>query len=263
MLKPVRILVAAISLFFAIKSHSQPNQDYSVLQTRPHQDYIFTQGLVHQDKLIYESSGRFKKSFLRVYDPHTGEIIRQKRLPAKIFAEGLAKVNNHLYLLTWKAETLYVLNAANLKTEVTLDYQGEGWGLTHDGEDFYMSDGKDRLFVRDTKTFAIKNTLSIRGHSGIRPLRLNELEYSEGYIWANSWQDTKIFKIHPTTGQIENTFELQTLVSENNHSQGHSVLNGIAYDKIEQAFWVTGKLWPNMYLLKFNDTPQKHDLSEK
>ncbi len=240
--------------FVCLDAYASSNKqlNFKVIESAVHQDYIFTQGLHYEDGFITESSGLFKKSFIRIYNPISGDIKLQKRLPSKIFAEGLVKVDKHIYLLTWKAETLFVLNAETLETELTLPYDGDGWGLAHNGEDFIMSNGSNKLYIRDTKTFGIKKTLEVTGHQG-RPLRLNELEYADGYIWANSWQDTKIFKIAPNSGNIIGFIELKELVDQNNHSQGHSVLNGIAFDEKDKSFWITGKLWSNLYKIKVED----------
>jgi len=38
------------------------------------------------------------------------------------------------------------------------------------------------------------------------------------------------------------------------HSEGtdNRVLNGIAYDPLKKAYWITGKLWPKRYLVSFD-----------
>ena len=221
---------------------------YKVLESHPHDSYLFTQGMILRDGKIYESSGLYKQSFLRIYDAQTGRIKAQRRLPRSIFAEGLEEYNDLLYLLTWKEKTLYILNKDTLKTLLTLPYRGEGWGLTHDGKDFIMSDGSNQLKFRDSQTFQTKRILPLSNYPGIP--RLNELEYAKGFIWANVWQYDVILKISPEDGKVVGVLDLSELSKINNIDPGRTVLNGIAYDEKQDAFWVTGKNWPNRYLIK-------------
>ena len=224
---------------------------YTVLKTLPHDPYLFTQGLLTENGQMYESSGLYKRSFVRVYDVATGKIINQRKLSKNLFAEGLAKLNSHLFLLSWRAEKLTVLHSETLKTLYTLPYKGEGWGLTHDGKDFIMSNGSNTLTIRDTNSFRIKEKLTLNGQVHGYP-RLNELEFANDSIWANAWMQPYIYKIARDTGDVEGIADLSQLVNQNSTDNSRTVLNGIAFDKTHNAFWVTGKNWPNRYLIQFN-----------
>ena len=81
--------------------------------------------------------------------------------------------------------------------------------------------------------------------------RINELEYAEGFIWANIWRSPFIVKINPNTGELVGFYDMQSLVEKHSSGSDERVLNGIAYDADKKAFWVTGKLWPARYLIKF------------
>lgn len=278
------------SAFAASDSANQPNQrtvitgysSFSIIEERNHDPSIFTQGFDYEDGLFYESSGLFGKSFVRSYkhlsppsDDHSSdnnkgkkltepasqsatatkdkaqpEQIKQTYLSKKIFAEGLVKVGDLLHLLTWQSGKLLSMDAKSLNIINIRNYRGEGWGITHDGNDFVMSDGSEKLYFRDFKTFQVKKQITVRDDKRTYT-KLNELEYANGFIWANVWLSTYILKINPLNGNVIDRFDLSEIVTKNSARPMHTVLNGIAYDKKHDAFWVTGKYWPKKYLIKF------------
>lgn len=227
-------------------------RSYTVLEHAAHDTNNFTQGFSFREGIFYESSGLYKKSYLHKYT-HDGSIPEVKiPLDDNLFAEGLELVDGKLYLLTWQAEQLLVFNKNTLKQEHTLTYEGEGWGLTHNGQYFYMSNGSDEISIRNSEDFSQKRRIQV--HDTQHTYRnINELEYAKGFIWANVWQSNLVLKIQPFSGFVVATYDLTPLTRYNSTQPRHSVLNGIAFDKTRDAFWITGKLWPNRYLLQFND----------
>lgn len=224
---------------------------YTVLATHPHDSRSFTQGLVIDGDVITETSGLYGKSFLMQYHALSGEVLQRLDLPKDIFAEGITRFNTQFFMLTWHAGKAFVYDAQTLEHQKNLDYSGQGWGITHDGEHLITSNGSDTLSFRRPSDFAVVRTLHV--HDGERSWdQLNELEFADGYIWANVWQLPLILAIHPQTGRIAGVVDLSELDSVNNRVPGQSVLNGIAYDPKRQAYWVTGKWWPNRYLVQFN-----------
>ena len=230
-----------------------PNtQSYTILEQIAHDPNSFTQGFSLKDGIFYESSGLYKKSYLRKYADDNSTTHIKTPLDDRLFAEGLEIVGDKLYLLTWQAEQLLVFNKNTLKHEQTLAYEGEGWGLTHNGKHFYMSNGSEQISIRDTDDFSQKRHIQV--HDAQRSYRnINELEYAKGFLWANVWQSNLILKIQPFSGFVVATYDLTPLTRDNSTQPRHSVLNGIAFDEARDAFWITGKLWPNRYLLQFND----------
>lgn len=227
---------------------------YEVIATKEHDRRIFTQGLVLKGKVLTESSGLYGKSFLTQYDVETGAVERRIDLPREYFAEGITEFNGHFYLLTWQAGLALVLDARSLRQIATQPYTGEGWGLTHNGEHLIMSNGSDTLSLRKAVDFSVVNTLKVK--DGDRPVhQLNELEFAEDLIWANVWQEPVILAIDPQTGNVKGAADLSELVRPNNTHPGKSVLNGIAYDPEQRAFWITGKWWPKRYLVRFHWPP--------
>ena len=238
----------------------QPEElTYTILRQLPHDPQLFTQGLITQrlspqelptqETLLVESAGGYGRSSVRRYNPATGALLSQARFPANVFAEGIAQVDDQLLVLTWREGVTFRLDAESLKLVAIHKFDGEGWGLTFDGRELIMSDGSDSLTRRDPGDFSVLGRLRVRG-SDQHWTNLNELEFADGYIWANIWQDHRIIAIDPGTGVVKGVLDLSRLVELNSTRPGHSVLNGIAWDSERDAFWITGKLWPRLYLIK-------------
>ncbi|MEX1033883.1 MAG: glutaminyl-peptide cyclotransferase [Cellvibrionaceae bacterium] len=228
---------------------------YTVLEKDTHDPRIFTQGFVLDEGWFYESSGHYGRSFLVRY-PVDGESGAEQRLalPRDIFAEGITVIDERLYLLSWKAGKAWVLDKNNFSVLATHGYNGEGWGLTHNGEHLIMSDGTDILRFYSIDDFALQHTVKVRLDG--EPVRnLNELEYRDGLVWANQWQSNNIYVINAESGKVEAIADLEELQKASAARAGESVLNGIAYDRKRDAFWITGKYWRHRYLLQF-ESPQ-------
>ncbi|TQV67769.1 glutaminyl-peptide cyclotransferase [Exilibacterium tricleocarpae] len=229
-----------------------PPLSYTVIDSQAQNPGLFTQGLEIAGDRLYASSGLYGKSWIAAYKLESGTVVRTQRLPRSLFAEGLTLLQNRLYLLTWKAGRTLVFDPDDFTVLNTFHYTGEGWGLTHDGTHLIMSNGSEQLVWRDPATFEPVRRLRIL--HGERPRhQLNELEYADGFIWANVWQQDTILKIHPTDGQVVAEADLSRLRRKTVTPDHNNVLNGIAYDPQRQAFWVTGKLWPKRYLVQFTE----------
>jgi glutamine cyclotransferase len=81
-------------------------------------------------------------------------------------------------------------------------------------------------------------------------LRINELEYVEGALYANVWQQPRIIKIDISSGRVTGFIELSEIIPEQYRGHSDYVLNGIAYDSKKQRFYVTGKMWPKVFELE-------------
>jgi len=227
---------------------------YDVVKTLPHDPELFTQGLIAADGKLIESSGLYRKSMVRRYDIETGQTEQETALPQQIFAEGLTLFNNRLYLLTWRAGLVYTLNPKTLKINGSKSYQGQGWGITHDGTQLITSDGSHLLSFRDAKSFKVGAQLPVFDPYLQTPLRnLNELEYVDGQIWANRWQTPYIYRIDAETGKVTGVLDLTALIPADKRSSHQDVLNGIAWDEPQKGFWVTGKYWGLRYLIRVTE----------
>ncbi len=237
--------LAWAALGCAVPASSAPARlRVEVVRSFPHDATAFTQGLVFHAGRLYESTGLVGQSSLRRIDPASGAIEARVALDPLLFGEGLAAVHGRLVQLTWKAERALVWDPERLAPAGELRYQGEGWGLCHDGRRFVMSDGSDRLVFRDTRTFARLGELRVR--AGSRPVRLlNELECVDGDVYANVWQSTRIARIDARSGRVTAWIEAHGLLTDDEARQAGE-LNGIA--RLPSGrFVLTGKLWPRAF----------------
>ena len=220
---------------------------YQVVNEYPHDRHAFTEGLAYVDGVLYEGTGLYGESTLRRVDLATGEVLQSVGLSKEYFGEGIAVVGDRIYQLTWKSGVCIVLDRETFKLQKAFTYETEGWGLTTDGERLIMSDGTNRLYIRDPETFEELDTIDV--YDGARAVwNLNELEVVDGEIWANVWQTDRIARIDPDTGQVTGWIDLTGLLSEKDREKHQvDVLNGIAYDPGTGRLFVTGKLWPKLF----------------
>jgi glutamine cyclotransferase len=231
----------------ATLAEATPVYGYRVVAEYPHDRRAFTQGLSYDDGVLYEGTGLYGESTLRRVDLETGKRLAQVELAPSAFGEGIAVLGDRIYQLTWQNQTAVVWDRETFEPLEFFSYPTEGWGLTTDGERLIMSDGTNRLYVRDPETF--EQVAAIDVHEGETPVsRLNELEYVDGEIWANVWQTDLIARIDPATGDVVGWIDLRGLLSERERQRHEvDVLNGIAYDPETGNIFVTGKLWPKLF----------------
>ena len=216
----------------------------------PHDAGAFTQGLVLRDGLFYESTGLYGQSTVRIVDPATGQVLSSVVLGEEYFGEGLEVVDDRIVQLTWREETAFIWDKNTLEPLGTYNYEGEGWGLCARDGQFYMSDGTPRLTVRDLESFEVIDTIDVRFEG--EPVEfLNELECTESAIYANVWQSTTIVVIDPGTGFVVASIDATALQVLARSGADIDVLNGIAYDAATDTFYLTGKLWPQMFVVEF------------
>ncbi len=246
-----RLLILAAAVF--LSACGKPaTLGYKVAGTKPHDAESYTQGLEFSEGRLFESSGGYGSSTLREVDPANGAVLRKRPMAKHVFAEGITVFNNELFVLTWKEKTCYVLEPGTFKFLRTHDYQGEGWGLTHDGTQLIMSDGSNTLKFIDPKTFAVIKTLKVL--DGGRPVeRLNELEYVDGAIFANIYQEDRIARISAETGKVTGWLDLSALRKQLPKPNRAEALNGIARDPATGRFLIAGKLWPLSFEIEITD----------
>jgi len=223
---------------------------YSVLKTLPHNTDAFTEGLtIHAGKVL-ESTGQNGKSWVAEVDPGSGEHTKKITLDDRYFGEGMTVLNNKLYYLTWRTKIGFIYDAKTYKQIGEFKYENEGWGLTHDDSNLIMSDGTEKLYFLDTANLKVVRTLTVTDARG-NLKNLNELEYVDGYIFANVYETPIIAKIDPASGKVVGRINLSVQVDEIKRMFPNTAeLNGIAFDKNSNAMLVTGKNWPRTYLIR-------------
>jgi len=219
---------------------------YEIVNALPHDRQAFTQGLVIQDGQFLESTGLNGQSSLRRVDLKTGMVIKQVELPAQYFAEGLTVLNGKAYQLTWQNHKGFVYDLKTFRLENEFTYNGEGWGLTTDGQNLILSDGTSRIRFLDPSNFVLKRTVNVT-HKTWPVERLNELEYVKGEIFANVWGTDDIVIIDPSNGAVTGVIDLTGLLPVQERTAETDVLNGIAYDPNGDRLFVTGKRWSKMF----------------
>jgi len=228
-----------------------PEISYQVDAVSRHDPQAFTQGLAWRQGMLYESTGLYGASSIRLVEPNTGNVLHMKRLPPSFFGEGLAYANDRLIQLTWKEETAYVYNADSLSTINKICYAGEGWGLAHGNGKIFMSNGGPYLSVRDPGTF--REGQKVRVHVGKTPISsINELEFAEGMLFANVWKENLILRIDPQGGEVTGFIDLDKLPwpTPRDCLDKEKVANGIAFDPQKKFFYITGKCWPYLFRLR-------------
>jgi len=223
-----------------------PEYTFKVIHVFPHDPSAFTQGLFYHDGFLYEGTGLNGRSSLRKIRLETGETLAKVDLPQEYFGEGIALLKNEILQLTWQSQTGFIYNLSDLRLQRRFSYRGEGWGLTSNGIDFFMSDGSSEIRVLDGATLREKRLLKVRD-GGMPVTQLNELEFVEGEIYANVWQTNRIARISPRTGRVVGWIDLTGLLSSVYKLEPGAVLNGIAYDAAKKRLFVTGKLWPSVF----------------
>lgn len=219
---------------------------FSVLKRYPHQETSFTQGLEFHKGILYESTGLNGQSNLMQVDVPTGAIRKSVPLANQYFGEGITIVNDKIYQLTWTSGVCFRYNM-NFSLEKTFTYTTQGWGLTHHDTTLILSDGSNRLFFL-SPDFQRLGELSVYDNEG--PVKnLNELEYVNGYVFANVWQTNRIVQIDIKTGKVVGNLNLEPILPKTIDTN-ENVLNGIAFQPTENAFYITGKKWPTLFKLR-------------
>ncbi|MCZ0941892.1 MAG: glutaminyl-peptide cyclotransferase [Gammaproteobacteria bacterium] len=222
---------------------------YRVIASHPHDPEAFTQGLLFADGKLYESTGGYGTSSLRILDLASGRVLRERRLPDDRFGEGLALSAGRLHQLTWKAGIGFIHEVSTLTPIGEFRYRGEGWGLAASADSLVMSDGSAELRFLDPATLTEVRRLPVR--DGTEPVTgLNELEFVEGALYANVWPSDRIAIINPANGQVRGWLDLTGLLPLVFRTPRTDVLNGIAYDAAGKRLFVTGKHWPRLFQIE-------------
>jgi glutaminyl-peptide cyclotransferase len=251
----VLLIAAAAASFAGLATWSQIDAGrdrragpVEVVAAYPHDPNAFTQGLVvHEGKLL-EGTGQYGASSLRRVDIATGRVERLVPLRAAYFGEGITVLGDRIYQLTWQNRLGFIYDVDSFDLLGTFRFDGEGWGLTNDGDYLILSDGTASIRFIDPATFSVARTITARENG--RPLtRLNELEYVDGEIWANIWYDDRIARLSPADGALLGWIDLAALYPRSQRGSD-DVLNGIAYDPQTRRLFVTGKNWPQLFEIK-------------
>ena len=262
-----------------------PIREFDVVAEYPHDPRALTQGLVYTGGFLYESIGLQGQSSIRKVELKTGRVIQQHAVDSRFLGEGLTEWRGQLIQLTPMRTRQNVIRSLildnlmamgapfgrlpdrdsgvrydinSLEPESTFGYNSEGWGLTHDDHQFIKSDGTSILRFLNPDTMKWQEQIAVvEAGKGIR--WLNELEYINGEVYANIWQQDRIAIIQLNSGQVTGWIDLSQLRPrmvpppkdvEGLGAYGKAVANGIAYDAAGGRLFVTGKNWPRLFEIR-------------
>ncbi|TAL40890.1 MAG: glutaminyl-peptide cyclotransferase [Chitinophagaceae bacterium] len=228
------------------------NLSYSILDSFPHDTSSFTQGLAFYKGELYEGTGEYGRSKLLKAELKTGKIVKQILLDKKYFGEGITIFNDTIYQLTWKENVVFAYSLKDFKKIKEFTINTEGWGITHNGKELIVTDGGSNLYYYEPSTFRLLRKQGVTD-GGSLAFNLNEIEFIDGYIYANQWQYPYVLKIDPASGNVVAKADLTEVWNRIKAKDPASdVPNGIAYDPVSKKMYVTGKLWPELYEIQFS-----------
>jgi glutaminyl-peptide cyclotransferase len=212
----------------------------AVIGRAPHPGQAFTQGLIEQDGTVWESTGQYGASALRRYRLGDSEAERSMALPAELFGEGICRLGDVIWQLTWRERVALRWDAQTLELAGQVRYNREGWGICAAGGSVLTSDGSSELVRRDPRTLAPQEVIYVR-LDGHRVLGLNDLAWSAGTVWANVAGTYYLAGIDPASGEVTDIVNARPAAER--HPDPQAILNGIAALPEAGEFLLTGKGW--------------------
>ena len=225
--------------------------DYNVVAEYPHSTKSYTQGLQYVDGTMWEGTGQEGDSHLQRIDLKTGKVDIVSSLPKNEFGEGITHYKDYIYQLTWLSGVAHQYDKSGKELR-TISYEGEGWGITTDGQRLFLSDGTPIIRIVNPAPFATEATICVM-YDGSPLQHINELEWIDGYIWANVYITDSIVKINPKSGIVEAYVDLPALRQRLGNNPEAEALNGIAYNAESGNLYVTGKDWSKIFEIKIID----------
>jgi len=242
----IGLLAAVIATAPAARAEL-PVANYLVAHTYPHDPAAFTEGLFYLNGFLYESTGYH--GTIRKVRLADGAVLQSKTIDPGLFGEGIVNWGDQIISLTWRDQIGFRWNLQTFAKLGDFHYPGEGWALTQNGKTLIMSDGTPFLRFLDPVTLREVRRIQVTAE-GQPVANLNELEWVKGEILANVWMTNRIARIDPRTGAVKGWIDLSALPEALSESNPDAVLNGIAYDRVHDRLFVTGKLWPHLYEIK-------------
>lgn len=227
---------------------------YEILETYPHDMSAYSQGLEFNGDDLYESTGQYGSSTIRKTNLETGEVLIKKDLGKQYFGEGITILGDNIYQLTWKQGQGFIYNLNNLEQTGTFKYNEskEGWGLANNGSKIFKSDGTQKIWTLNPKTLAEESFIEIYTNTS-KIKAVNELEWVDGFIYANIYQKDAIAIVDPANGAVHGVINMKGLKDNVTQHDKLDVLNGIAYKGEKNILYVTGKNWDKLFKIKISE----------
>jgi glutamine cyclotransferase len=254
-----KLSLLLLVLFFSCNNEPEDKPDVpatktmtdSIVATYPHDTSSYTQGLLIYKGEMYEGTGNEGFSKLKKVDLVTGKTLKEIALPNNYFGEGITILNDTVYQLTWKNKKAFAYTLQDFRKVREFDVDFDGWGLTTDGTNLIVSTGGSDLLYYTTDFKLVKSQTVTE--AGSPAFNLNELEYIDGFVYANQYEYPYIFKIDPSTGAVVAKADLTRMWNRIKAVDPRAdVPNGIAYDSASKKIYITGKWWPELYEVQFS-----------
>ena len=162
-------------------------------------------------------------------------------MPAEYFAEGICRVGDVIWQLTWRERTALKWDAATLELIDRVPYNREGWGMCAADGYVVTSDGSSELVRRDPQALGAQAVLHVRC-AGARVQGLNDLAWSAGTLWANVAGTHYLAGVDPDSGEVTDIVNARP-ARERHVGDPQAIMNGIAALPAECEFLLTGKGW--------------------
>ena len=223
-----------------------------IVKTYPHNNTSFTQGLEFYNGKLFEGTGQYGQSKVFEVELSSGKQSEERifGLDATHFGEGITILNDVVYQLTWQNQKCLTYDLGDVITPKSeFAYNGEGWGLCNDGTSLIMSNGTERIQFRNPETFLVEKTIEVYNNNG-PVIALNELEFINGFIYANVWMQNKVVVIDPESGKVLQEID-GSILKEKGQGADQEVMNGIAYNPETKKTYMTGKNWIALFEVEF------------
>jgi len=191
--------------------------------------------------MVWESTGLYGGSALCRYRLGAGQVEQRAALPAGLFGEGICRLGDTIWQLTWRERVALRWDARTLELVARVPYNREGWGICAAGGYILTSDGSSELVRRDPRTLDPQAVVHVRC-AGRRVLGLNDLAWSAGTIWANVAGTHYLAGIDPDSGEVTDIVNARP-AAERHPGQPQAIMNGIAALPAAGEFLLTGKGW--------------------
>jgi glutaminyl-peptide cyclotransferase len=191
--------------------------------------------------MVWESTGQYGDSALSRYRLGATQVEQRAAVPAELFAEGIGRVGDVIWQLTWRARVALRWDARTLELVERVPYNREGWGLCAADGYVMTSDGSSELVRRDARDLSPQAVIHVRSE-GRRVQGLNDLAWSAGTIWANVAGTHYLAGIDPESGQVTDVVNARA-ARERHLGDAQAIMNGIAALPADGEFLLTGKGW--------------------
>lgn len=236
-----------------------PSINYSIVKVYPHDTSSYTQGLFLNGDKLYEGTGQPGHSKLALIDLASGKPKQEVKINPSEFGEGIAMLNGKIYQLTWQNNIVHVYDAATFKKIQDFSWPFEGWGLSTDGKNLIISTGSSNLYYVNPDSFKIIKQIGVTDNYGPVAM-INELEFINGFVYANQYETNYILKIDTASGNVAGRMDCTDILTKSGMSynpamyelQTGNVLNGIAYNPSANSLYITGKLWPALFEIRLS-----------